>query len=749
MDYNDKYIELFYMIKNRKYDNFLESLSEIDEKTDFIFDINVRDDQHNYLITYAVTLNQINIVDALIKKGARIDITNKNDESILIQTIEYSYFEILELLLQTNKKSIGVSIVDIKDKLLRIPLHYAIEIKNIKAIKLLLKYGSNVNVSEGNGYSSLHLAVRSRSFEICEIIIPFVSNINSRYNTGESSLHIACNLQLTEIVALLIKYNADPNINDYDHEITPLHYAVYVNNRDIINMLLKAGANPNSQDITGNTPLHYCVLENNFEAFVLITKSTYTRNIINFNAWNINGEIPLHLALKHSNENIEDYLSVIIEKSNLSVQDSDGNSCLYYLIIDDIWKSYEDQLIKKRLDIFSVNKLGKMPIDVINKEDYNYFINILAKSYINRLKSVNNLWYDEWENICAKTFSDVTEKEIEILGKNINNDNMCKKCIEIAKLKITTLINKVKSKKLLLCREKSFPIKKSYTCIDVKEGSKVLYCTFTGSTLDILVGLIYLLQTHKNACSTLRKNFTTNNELCKFYRSLGVIMNSKCEFLNFEIVWVHQRLYLMEGFFNNFKECLNGKSQFIIIPVGIEMKDGSHAGYLIYDKQLNEIERFEPHGSTTPPGLYYNPNLLDDILESRFKSVDENMTYIRPGDYIPKIGFQLFDSKERNNKKIGDPLGFCALWCIWYTDMRITYKHIPRKKLVSMLINNIKSKNVSFKNMVRNYGQHIIKIRDDILAKSKMDINDWQNDQYTDTQINSVLKELVIKIESY
>jgi len=51
--------------------------------------------------------------------------------------------------------------------------------------------------------------------------------------------------------------------------------------------------------------------------------------------------------------------------------------------------------------------------------------------------------------------------------------------------------------------------------------------------------------------------------------------------------------------------------------------------------------------------------------------------------------------------------------------------------------------------MVRNYGQHIIKIRDDILAKSKMDINDWQNDQYTDTQINSVLKELVIKIESY
>jgi hypothetical protein len=72
--------------------------------------------------------------------------------------------------------------------------------------------------------------------------------------------------------------------------------------------------------------------------------------------------------------------------------------------------------------------------------------------------------------------------------------------------------------------------------------------------------------------------------------------------------------------------------------------------------------------------------------------------------------------------------------------MRLLYKNFDRKKLVSVLIKNIKSQNISFKNMIRNYSNDIVTIRDNILNKSKMDINDWINDQYTNEQINSVLK---------
>lgn len=748
MDYNDKYNELFAMLKTHKYKNFITSLNEIDDN-DFIFDINIRDNHHNYFLTYAVMLNESDICKALIKKGARIDITNKNDESILIPTIEYSYFEILELLLKTNKESIGVSVIDIKDKNMKIPLHYAIEIQNTKAIKMLLEFGSNPNTLEKNGYNSLHLAVKTQNLYICEIIVPYIADINSRYNTGESALHITCNLQLVDICRLLIKNGAQVNVQDYSHEITPLHYSVLVNNREITAILLKNGANPNSQDIYGNTPLHYSIIEDNFEVFLMMTRSIFTQNTVNLNVWNIYGEIPLHLILKNDTPNVDSYLEIILSKSNLTIQDNEGNTCLHYLIKEKKWKDYSAYLINKKLDIFTLNNKKISPIDLISKEskeNYNEFIEIVIKSYINRLKSAGELWYNEWENICAKSFETVTDEEKKLFDNNITQTNFDHTCTSITREKIINLIERVKLGKKINCYEKSFPTKRAIVCLNVTEGSKVLYCTFTGSTLDILVGLIYLLKTHSDVCSTLSKNFTKNKELCGFYKSIGIIMNNKCEFLNFEIIWVHQRLYLMEGFFDHLKKCLKSKAKFIIIPIGIEMKEGNHAGYVIYDIKKNEVERFEPHGSTTPPGLFYNPNLLDDILEARFKTVSENVKYIRPYEYIPKIGFQLFDASETKKKKIGDPMGFCALWCIWYVDMRLTYRELDRKKLVDMLIKHIKSQNISFKNMVRNYGEHIVSVRDKILFASKMDINDWQNDQYTDSQINSVLDKLVEEI---
>jgi hypothetical protein len=184
------------------------------------------------------------------------------------------------------------------------------------------------------------------------------------------------------------------------------------------------------------------------------------------------------------------------------------------------------------------------------------------------------------------------------------------------------------------------------------------------------------------------------------------------------------------------------------MPLGIEIREGSHAGYLIYDKNNNEIERFEPHGATTPPGLYYNPNLLDEILESKFKTIDETIKYIKPKEYLPKVGFQLMDISENKKRKIGDPSGFCALWCIWYVDMRLTYSDMSRNELVDMLMSTIRSKNISYRNMIRNYGKNIMEIRDKILQKSKMDINDWLNDQYTDTQVNSVMSVLNNEIEN-
>ena len=202
----------------------------------------------------------------------------------------------------------------------------------------------------------------------------------------------------------------------------------------------------------------------------------------------------------------------------------------------------------------------------------------------------------------------------------------------------------------------------------------------------------------------------------------------------------------MDGFYEQLQKCIKSKAKFIIIPLGIETREGNHANYIIYDIELREIERFEPHGYSTPPGMYYNPSLLDEILESRFKNIDETIKYIRPKEYLPKIGFQILDVSESKKKKIGDPMGFCALWCIWYVDMRLTYREHTRNELVNALLKSIRSNNISFKNLIRNYAKVVIEIRDEIFRQSNIDINSWLNDEYTDIQVGNVVGAITTKI---
>lgn len=744
LDNIEKYHSLFDMLKHHKWDDFLKNL----ENLDMTFDINIRDSQHNYFLTYAIIFNKYDIVNVLVQRGARIDITDQEDRSILYVPIKYSYVDILRLLLESNKDNIGVSIIDVKDKNMRIPLHYAISLKSNNTVELLLKFGSNPNTVDKSGYNSLHIAVYSRVSEICRYIIKYISSVNARCSTGETALHIACNLQLIDIARLLLDHSINTNLQDYSHEVTALHYSVHLNNKELVALLLKHGAMPNIQDVAGNTALHYAVLDNDFEIFLMLTQSIHTKNIINMNLWNMDGQIPLHIVLKNNSDNLSDYLDRMIDKSNLSIQDNEGNTCLHYLIALNIWKEHISSLIKKRLDIFAQNIRGDRPIDMIPKEDYNDFIDVVVGSYYYRLKKAGYLWDKEWENICSKMLTDVTEDELKTINlKKVTEPDFEKTCKNIIKDKIRKLINDVMSGTKLTCTNKSFPQKKEKLCIQIDEGTSLNYCTFTGTTLDTLIGLIYLLKKHSNACSTLTTRFAENKDLCKFYKSIGIIMNSKCEFLNFEIIWAQQKLYLIEGFYEQIKKCTKNK-RFVIIPLGIDMREGNHANYIIYDNLKKEVERFEPHGATTPPGLHYNPNLLDEILEARFKIIDENIKYVRPSEYLPKIGFQTIDVFERNKKKIGDPEGFCALWSIWYVDNRLMQKDVDRKELVDTLIRTVKLQNISFKNMIRNYGKNIINIRDKILKKSKMDINDWLNDQYTDIQINSIMSELTAEIEN-
>lgn len=112
----------------------------------------------------------------------------------------------------------------------------------------------------------------------------------------------------------------------------------------------------------------------------------------------------------------------------------------------------------------------------------------------------------------------------------------------------------------------------------------------------------------------------------------------------------------------------------------------------------------------------------------------------------------MLDIIERKNKKIGDPGGFCALWAIWYVDMRIIYENIDRNKLVKNMLSQMKSSNLSFKNLIRNYSKNIIDLRNYYFDSLNIDINDWINDKVPDDKfklltkmISNDINKLIIK----
>jgi ankyrin repeat protein len=731
----DTYKNLFNLLKIHNYELFEEEINKLDDN----FDLNIRDENDVYLLQHIIFLNNFKLCELLLKKKCRIDITDKEHKSILYVPIIYGYTEIIEILVKYNKIIVGMSILDIKDKSGNTALHYAIINKNYKITKLFIENDADVNIVDWNGYNSLHFAVQSRSKEISELIIKSQTNCNQFTKIGESALHVAVNLQLYDICKILLVNGCDPNCQDLENELTPLHYISHNNNNTIAKLLLDYNANLNIQDVKGNTPIHYALSENNFDVLIVFLLSTH---VINYNLWNINSMIPLHIVLNDINlyNKLTDITSIdisnIIFKSNLSIQDSNGNTCLYLLIKNNIWKTYIDTLKKKKLDIFVVNNNNEYITDIINSGDYDLFIDTVTFGYINTLKRSTSLWRDELDLMCSYEFNTVPKKFLSKLNKSQNNfDEMC---FSLIKKKI---LQNIKNKKTSFCKSKSYPDNK--ICVNIDEGLKINYCTYTGSTLDVLVGLIYLLKKHPTTCSTLSHNFTKNKELCKFYKSRNIIINSKCEFLNFEILWINYKLYIIDKFNVLLKKCINNNKINIIIPLGIEMKNGSHANYIIFNIKTKTVERFEPHGSTFPIGFNYDPDLLDESLKNHFLKFDSKITYIKPKDYMPKIGFQIMDMLEQQNKKIGDPGGFCALWSLWYVDMRLIYKDIDRKLLVDELIKTIKYNKISFKNLIRNYSKNITDLRDNILVKANMDINDWLNDVITNLQIEKLIGEII------
>ena len=486
----------------------------------------------------------------------------------------------------------------------------------------------------------------------------------------------------------------------------------------------------------------YAINDNMIECMQIFINYSH----LNYNLTNSTGETALHLIFKDY-EKFAEYNNIIItfiKNTDLNIQDNNGNTCLYFIVQQNLLEIYKDILEHKELNIFIKDNNNISSYDFI--KDKPKLINIIINSYYNYLKMNKDKLLIDWEIWCA------TDDNKKLQQMNIKNEKSTNKSndtnttnksndtnTEICKKQINNIITKEK---------RSIPTIINHELI-LDNGIFVNTCYYTGAPIDILFGLLFLYNTFKKNELNIIVNYplTHNTNLEEHFKSLGINYNYKLDFCNFEIMWSYQKL-ILPTYFEHDLQIKMKTSLYIIIPIGIELHNGSHANILFYDVKKSIIERFEPNGANQPKGLNYNSELLDQLLEIKFKKINDKIKFVKPNEYLPIISFQILENINNVKcKRIGDPNGFCGVWCIWWIYHKMKNIKIDSKILVNKLINEIKFKNMSFKVLIRNFTKHITDLRDDLLKKNGIDINDFIVGNYTNNILNKLEKDIIEYID--
>jgi ankyrin repeat protein len=727
-------INIFSFFSENKLDEFFNLIKDNKNK----LDLDIYDDKNIFVIQYIINLNRPDILQYIFDNfETRIDILDNDGRNLLYYPIKFNFTKIIDLIINKNKKTIGIDILDIRDKMGFISLHYCCIFNNFDTFRKLYKLYNDIFISNNNNDNLFDLCLKYKrnTFLLYLFDNEFKKgNYNFINNKNENIFYNALVYENNDIINYLMKFKeyiqTIMNHQEPEFGLTILHQMIITNNNKYIEKLIEFGIDINISDNYGNYPYHYAILENNISFLkILINKN----NKINYNNTNINGETVLHLFLTNFDDNIlgkddlKNILLKLIENTNLNIQTNEGITCLHllidnnFLVDKDIIKILESG--KKELNIFISDNENLNGIERINNnKDY---IEIIVSAYFNRLKFIKEKLNINWEKYCAE--NDINNVMKSLNKKSGDVEHLCKD----------------KIRKTIIEDKNSVP---RYEDLNLNFDNDIVMnnnCFYTGSTLDIVFGLIFLNK-FPNVNFILSYPLSENSKLNEYYKKIGNYNSNKFEFNNIEIIWSFHKLILIENFESLLIDNINKDKRFIIIPLGIELAEGSHANIIIIDKKNKTIERFEPNGSNEPRNFPYNKNLLDNLLKNKFQQLLMEYTYIKPSEYLPIIGFQMLEIINDNKcKMIGDPNGYCAVWCIFYAKYRLENPDVKQDKLVYKIINNIKLQNKNFKLVIRNFSKNISSIRDNFLKKYNMDINDWMNSNYNLEILKNLEQDLI------
>jgi len=213
---------------------------------------------------------------------------------------------------------------------------------------------------------------------------------------------------------------------------------------------------------------------------------------------------------------------------------------------------------------------------------------------------------------------------------------------------------------------------------------------------------IYLLNKYKSRC--LIRTKTPTNERLGIVLDISVKDLSKSENIIIDVV-VEQ-----------LSNCIRRGIETIIIPVSLFLGFSSHANVLIYRKNNNSIEHFEPHGSNLniKNGEFYQ-SVLDsrlqifmDRLNTTLKKFGLTEVGFEPAFHVcpSKKGLQALDNEIEDtilDNGETETYGYCLAWSMFFTELVLQNPKFTSQELLTLIFKSSQLKPAYIKKLIRGY----------------------------------------------
>jgi hypothetical protein len=246
-----------------------------------------------------------------------------------------------------------------------------------------------------------------------------------------------------------------------------------------------------------------------------------------------------------------------------------------------------------------------------------------------------------------------------------------------------------------------------------KSGSeKILY--FSGTIEVETMFYLYLFKKYKSNCFLHDKQSRAH--------ILGISIKIRKIYSYEERKTIEDHLKTLAEIFVSCIKKLDTK--IIIIPVQLSFPQGGHANLLIYRKNLNQIEHFEPHGQdytgdkdiegTNKIIRYWIKYFVQEINNKLIEIEKPEVKLIESNNICPYLnGLQALETWSDLTKVAGvEPGGYCSAWSMFFTELSLKNPEIPSSILMNYIFNNLQSmsnkeKANYLRGVVRGYSTYV------------------------------------------